>query len=364
MMGSLIAKFLGVFREFYVLSYLEFSQEYSYYLSLIAILSLFTVLGNISILNPILFPIWIKFNQITLPFITSRFIATILTICLIIGVYNLYIISSSHKDLSLIVGTTLILLPLIINSFLYSALIFQEKYKEFSIIAIGNAGIYLITTFLLINQGVHGYLQARWITLIFTSILLLVYLDNKKISYKTLIPISYEQSLDALKALLSVNLVLWFSAILKVTYSLIGSNTEISYITYALIIALSFYTVVGKNINTYALKFQLIDNFKQKNALILNIAMFIIFIGGLFIFRLALTSKLSTFLSSYININDLILTVNFAIILSPVITFLGYYDLLNQSKIRTGISNLLLIKTTSILFSSIVFSRVILKWIS
>ena len=261
-------------------------------------------------------------------------------------------------------GTTLILLPLIINSFLYSALIFQEKYKEFSIIAIGNAGIYLITTFLLINQGVHGYLQARWITLIFTSILLLVYLDNKKISYKTLIPISYEQSLDALKALLSVNLVLWFSAILKVTYSLIGSNTEISYITYALIIALSFYTVVGKNINTYALKFQLIDNFKQKNALILNIAMFIIFIGGLFIFRLALTSKLSTFLSSYININDLILTVNFAIILSPVITFLGYYDLLNQSKIRTGISNLLLIKTTSILFSSIVFSRVILKWIS
>ena len=62
MMGSLIAKFLGVFREFYVLSYLEFSQEYSYYLSLIAILSLFTVLGNISILNPILFPIWIKFS--------------------------------------------------------------------------------------------------------------------------------------------------------------------------------------------------------------------------------------------------------------------------------------------------------------
>lgn len=363
--GTGIAKILGIWREFYVLSSFQFSLDYSYYLSLIAIVSIFTLLGDISILNPILFPRWIKENKITLPIFSNNFLLISLFICVFTSTYNYYLIPTQKHDLLFVIATSTIIFPLIVNSFLYSALVFQEKFKQFSIVAIINSSLYLLTTFLFISDGVSGYLLARWITLLLTFIFLIFFLDQSNIFYKSLPKFSIKQSLNNIKIFFSVNLVLWFSALLKVFFSVFGKNSEITILTYALIIALTFYTVVGKNINTYAIKNQLLENFNFKNSIILNSLLFIFFLTFLIFLKFSVLHNFDFLETLFENKNEVIGTIDTAILLSPFITFLGFFDLYNQSKIKNGFSKSQLLKTTIILsinlLTSILFIWLILR---
>lgn len=362
MVGTAIAKILGIWREFYVLSSFQFSLEYSYYLSLIAIVSIFTLLGDISILNPILFPRWVKQKGITLPIFSKGFLLISLFICVFTSAYNFYLIPAQKQSVLFVIATSTIIFPLIINSFLYSALVFQEKFKQFSIVAIINASLYLLATLLFINKGVSGYLLARWITLLMTFIFLNFFLDQSNIFYGSLPKFSIKKSLNNVKIFFSVNLVLWFSALLKVVFSILGKNSEITILTYALIIALTFYTVVGKNINTYAIKNQLLENFNFKNSIILNSLLFIFFLTFLILLRFFVLYNFDFLVSLFENKNEVISTIDTAILLSPFITFLGFFDLYNQSKIKYGFSKSHLFKTTIILSINLLIS-ILLTWL-
>ena len=120
-LGTLFAKLFGVFREFIIMSEYGYSQEISNYFSLIAILSVLTFFSNTSVINSIAFPIWLKNKDITIR-IDHKIITLIIIICSFLFLYN-SLVFDLYDNVHLKIIISIIVIPLIINSILYSLLI-------------------------------------------------------------------------------------------------------------------------------------------------------------------------------------------------------------------------------------------------
>ena len=213
-LGTLFAKLFGVFREFIIMSEYGYSQEISNYFSLIAILSVLTFFSNTSVINSIAFPIWLKNKDITIR-IDHKIITLIIIICSFLFLYN-SLVFDLYDNVHLKIIISIIVIPLIINSILYSLLIYLDKKKEFFIVSIWNGLVYLLLTYYLIDFGLVGLIYSRLFTLILTIALMIFYVRNDvKIINKNYF-LNFNFIRESFNNFISVNNVLLFAVLRRI----------------------------------------------------------------------------------------------------------------------------------------------------
>ena len=325
--SSTVAKILGFTREIFVISFFGFSLEFSEALSLLAIVSAVTIFSDVSILNPIYFPKWIKKGKVVIG-INTRQILIALTVSAVVFSYNRILIKE-NASLILEILIAFVWIPFFVNMILYSVMVYLEKFNLFKKVSILNATAYLLFMIAGVNAwGVEGYLIARYLTLIITIIFILYY-TGKSISINRL-EINLIEAKKSIVSFVMVNNVLWMVLLIKVVFSNLIMKEMVT-INYALILAMTFYTVFSKNINTASIKKQIITNntpFKVFRWYFLGAAFFLL---GLF-----LIYKLTPYLSSLINYDQapLIKTLWIAMLFTASSVVLGFFDLKNQASIN------------------------------
>ena len=164
-LGTVLAKIFGLLREFLLLSEFGYSQEISTYFSLIAILGIFTFFSDTSIINAIAYPLWIEAKQVIIK-INLKIILIITCLVIFLFFYNYFIFDSiNNNHLKFLISISII--PLILNSILYSILIFLEKKKEDREDGSNRNGYYKITSFGL--MFCENKMKARQSVLIFNN---------------------------------------------------------------------------------------------------------------------------------------------------------------------------------------------------
>lgn len=324
--GTIIAKIFGLLRELLILTEFGYSLEISSYFSLIAVLSIFTFFSDTSIINSIAYPLWIESKKVYLK-INTKISLIIIGVIPLIFFYNYFFFNSiNNNHLKILIAVSVI--PLILNSILYSVLIFLDKKKEFLIIASSNGVIYFFATFYLLEFGLLGLIYSRLITLFLTlAIILIIVKNDVKFFFGEY---AFEKGLiqKSFKRFLNVNNVLLFAITTRLLSSFIFEN-KMAVINYSMLIILTFYTVFSKNLNTQLIKNQI------KEATLNNK------IKGLYFFA-SITFLLLLLLSLVLIPNKIDLlgkTIELAIPLKlsfflflPII-LLGFIDLTQQSEL-------------------------------
>ena len=149
--SSTVAKILGLIREVFVFSFFGFSLEFSEALSLLAIVSAATIFSDVSILNPIYFPKWIKKQEVVIS-LNIRHLLTALTVSAIIFTYNRILIKE-NASFTLEVLISFVWIPVIINSILYSIMVYLEAFSLFRTVSILNALAFLLFMIVGVNVG-------------------------------------------------------------------------------------------------------------------------------------------------------------------------------------------------------------------
>ena len=257
-LGTIFAKLFGIIRELLVLSEFGYSQEISSYFALIAILGVLTFFSDTSIINSVAFPIWLSEKSVVIR-LNYKIILFILIIPFLLFLYN-YIIFDTCNNIHLMMVISIIIIPLVINSILYSVLIYLDKKKEFLLVAFLNGIVYLSLTFVLIEYGVIGLIYSRLIAIIFNVLIILTMVrKDMKIRF-----MDYRLKMDfvekSIVRFVSVNNVLMFVLMTRIFSSLFFKD-QMALINYSMIIILTFYTVFSKNLNSQLIKGQ-IETFK------------------------------------------------------------------------------------------------------
>ena len=329
-LGTVLAKIFGLLREFLLLSEFGYSQEISSYFSLIAILGIFTFFSDTSIINAIAYPLWLEAKQVIIK-INLKIILIITCLVIFLFFYNYFIFDSiNNNHLKFLISISII--PLILNSILYSILIFLEKKKEFLIIAAFNGFLYLVLTFYLIEYDLIGLIYSRLITLLLTLASILVIIkDDFKILFG-----KYDFDRELLKKsvnrFLSVNNVLLFALITRFLSSLLFES-KMAVINYSMLIILTFYTVFSKNMNTQLIKNQIKNSVLSKSSKYLYFAVSIIFMLFLLLALAFIPNKFTILNSSFELLEPLKLSI---FIFAPII-LLGFIDLTRQSQLSNKI---------------------------
>lgn len=324
--GTIIAKIFGLLREVLILSEFGYSLEISSYFSLIAILSIFTFFSDTSIVNSVAYPLWVKSHKV--------YIKLNIKICLIIAgfipvilIYNHFLFGSiNNNHLKILIA--LCVIPLILNSILYSILIFLDKKKEFLIIASLNGMIYFFMTFYLIEFGLLGLIYSRLITLLLTLISILIIVKNDfKIIFGN---IYYDKALiqKSIKRFLNVNNVLLFALSTRILSSIIFES-KMAVINYSMLIILTFYTIFSKNLNAQLIKNQIIKSTLDNNIKLLYFLVSLTFLLLLILSLAILPNEVELLGESIKTTSPLILSI----FLFPPIILLGFLDLKRQSKL-------------------------------
>ena len=323
-LGNIFAKLFGVFRELIIILEYGYSQEINNYFSLIAILSVITFFSNTSVLNSIAFPVWLKNKNIIIR-INNKTITLLIITCSFLYFYN-YMVFKLHDTTHLNIIISIILIPLIINSILYSLLIFLDKKKEFLIVSVWNGFLYLLLTYLLIDFGTIGLIYSRLFTLILTISLTVFYVRNDvKIIFENY-NLKFSFIKDSFFRFISVNNVLLFAVITRIYSSLFFEN-QMALVNYTMLITLTFYTIFSKNLNSQLIKNQILtSNLNNKTKLFywsFSALFFVLLIFGFLYFP----NKLFLF----DNLLELKTPLKLSLFVFIPIAFLGYLDLLFQS---------------------------------
>lgn len=325
--SSTVAKTLGLIREIFVFSFFGFSLEFSETLSLLAIVSAVTIFSDVSILNPIYFPKWIKKQEIVIG-LNTRHLLTALIVSAIIFTYNRILIKENASFI-LEILISFVWIPVIINSILYSAMVYLEEFNLFKKATILNSSAFLLFMIVGVNVGgVEGYVIARYITLILT-ILFILYFVGKSVNVHRF-EIKFSEAKKSIVSFVMVNNVLWMVLVIKVIFSNLIME-EMTTINYALILAMTFYTGFSKIINITSIKNQIITSSTPVKAFKWY------FIGSTFFLScLFFTYKLIPYITFLINYDQTQIkrTILFALLFTVSSTVLGYLDLHNQAVIN------------------------------
>jgi len=325
--SSTVAKILGLIREVFVFSFFGFSLEFSEALSLLAIVSAATIFSDVSILNPIYFPKWIKKQEVVIG-LNIRHLLTALTVSAIIFTYNRILIKE-NASFTLEILISFVWIPVIINSILYSIMVYLEAFSLFRTVSILNALAFLLFMIVGVNVGgVEGYVIARYLTLILT-ILFILYFVGKSVNVRRL-EINFFEAKKSIASFVMVNNVLWMVLIIKVAFSNLIMK-EMATINYALILAMTFYTVFSKNINTTSIKKQIITNSTPVKAFKWYFTGSAFFLSCLFFIY-----KLVPYFTTLVNFDQTQIkrTILMALLFTVSSTVLGYFDLYNQAAIN------------------------------
>lgn len=325
--SSTVAKILGLIREVFVFSFFGFSLEFSEALSLLAIVSAATIFSDVSILNPIYFPKWIKKQEVVIG-LNARHLLTALTLSAIIFTYNRMLIKQ-NASLILEILISFVWIPVIINSILYSAMVYLEEFNLFRTVSILNASAFLLFMIVGVNVGgVEGYVIARYLTLILT-ILFILYFVGKSVNVRRL-ETKFFEAKKSIASFVMVNSVLWMVLIIKVAFSNLIMK-EMATINYALILAMTFYTVFSKSINTTSIKKQIITNSTPVKAFKWYFTGSAFFLSSLFFLY-----KLVPYATTLINYDQTLIkrTVWIAMLFTVSSVLLGFFDLRNQAALN------------------------------
>ena len=324
--GTIIAKIFGLLREVLILSEFGYSLEISSYFSLIAVLSIFTFFSDTSVINSVAYPLWIDSKKVYLK-INTKISLIIIGIIPVIFFYNHLLFDSiNNNHLKILIAVSVI--PLILNSILYSALIFLDKKKEFLIIASLNGIIYFFATFYLLQFGLLGLIYSRLITLFLTLAMILIIVKNDvKFFFGEYV---FEKGLiqKSFKRFLNVNNVLLFAITTRLLSSFIFEN-KMAVINYSMLTILTFYTVFSKNLNTQLIKNQIVKSTLDNNIKSLYLLVSVTFMLLLIISLAILPNEVELLGKSIETASPLMLSI----FLFPPIILLGFLDLKRQSKL-------------------------------
>ena len=330
-LGTIFAKLFGIIRELLILSEFGYSQEISSYFSLIAILGVLFFFSDTSIVNSVAFPIWIKKKGVVIK-LNYKIIITILIIPFVLFLYN-YMLFDSYNKIHLMIVISIITIPLLINSILYSILIYLDKRKEFLIVAFLNGLVYLILTFILIDYGLVGLIYSRLISIIFNVVLILIFV-KKDLKIKFL---NYSMNADFIKKaivrFISVNNVLIFILITRI-FSSFFFKDQMALINYSMLVILTFYTVFSKNLNSQLIKQQIQTFTLSKKIKKIYWYLSSIFFLGILLSMLFLPDNLSIYSYTFKLQEPLKLSL---FLIFPIL-ILGYFDLLFQAKLANKLS--------------------------
>ena len=323
-LGTIFAKFFGLFRELVIIFEYGYSEEINNYFSLIAILSVFTFFSNTSVLNSVAFPVWLKNKNVTIR-INNKTITFFIIICSILYFYN-DIVFNFDDTIHLKIIISIIVIPLVINSLLYSLLIYLDKKKEFLIVSIWNGFLYLLLTYFLIDFGTIGLIYSRLFTLILTIALTSFYVKNDvKIIFENY-SIKYNFIKDSFFRFISVNNVLLFAVVTRMYSSLFFEN-QMALVNYTMLITLTFYTIFSKNLNSQLIKNQ-IESYNLSNKVKLFYwsfsALFFVILIFCFLF---FPNKIFLF-NNLLELSD---PIKLSLFVFIPISLLGYLDLMLQS---------------------------------
>jgi hypothetical protein len=325
--SSTVAKILGLIREFFVFSFFGFSLEFSEALSLLAIVSAATIFSDVSILNPIYFPKWIKKQEVVIG-LNTRHLLTVLIVSALIFTYNRILIKENASFI-LEILISFVWIPVIVNSILYSAMVYLEKFNLFKTVVILNASAFLFFMIVGVNVGgVEGYVIARYITLILT-ILFILYFVGKSVNVRRF-EIKFSEAKKSIFSFVMVNNVLWMVLIIKVVFSNLIMK-EMATINYALILAMTFYTVFSKNINTTSIKKQIITKSTPVSAFKWYFMGSAFFLSSLFFLY-----KVVPYATTLISYDQTLIkrTIWVAMLFTVSSVLLGFLDLKNQAALN------------------------------
>jgi hypothetical protein len=328
-LGTIFAKLFGIIRELLILSKYGYSQEISAYFSVIAILSVLTIFSDISVLNSIAFPIWLKNKTIVIRY-NYKVIIFFILVCSFLFCYN-YFIFPSFDNTHVKIIISLIIIPLVINSILYSLLIYLDKKKEFLIVSAWNGFLYLFLTFILIDYGLVGLIYSRLFTIILTIVLTLVYVHKDVIvsfTNKKKIFTDGRFIKNSLKRFILVNSVLLFSVAMRI-HSSFFFESKMALVNYSMLIGLTFYGVFSKNLNNQLIKYQIKNSVLNPHIKYLYWSLSCLFLLGLVVI-LFFGPNAINFLDYCIEVKEVL---KLSIFLMIPIIILGYLDLLFQSKL-------------------------------
>lgn len=334
-LGTLFAKVAGVLREVVFLFFLGFSNNFSELLSLLAIVSALTILGDTSILNSILFPIWsqnIENKKITINLTYKNlFISVLITSAIFI--YNFLFISNGTYSLGLQFIVSILWILILMSSLGFSVLIYTERFKESKYVSLFNGIVFLGSAFLVLIFSVEGYLYSRILALLFNIVCMYYLLRDKLIitfSFNRLIS-SKINLWTIFSNFFNTNKILWFVVSIRIIFSLFFES-NMAALNYSLVLSLSLYTLFSKNIASVLIKSQiegkeLDKNFKNKYFLIS---------GGFIVCILILYFVVKEINIDFISNQILMIyrTLFYAIISLFMASILGYSDICHQGFIK------------------------------
>jgi hypothetical protein len=360
--SGLIAKFLGLIREFYMLYKFQFSIEFAHYLSIISIISLLGIVNDASVLNSFLFPKWVSDGKISIPFKRYSFYLSVAFIWAIILLYNYLVFGIGPNGILVFILVPGLILPMFVNSYLTSILLYQENFNGFAFISVLNSILHLLLTIYFSGNSIIGYVGVRWLVLIITSGFSYAYLNKNQTWFNYESKLSFKELMNLTMGFVLVNSVVWFTTLTKMIMAIIDIQYSIL-VNYAIIISLSLYSIAGKNFNIVNLKDQIKFKINLKRIKIFTIfygIFFSLFFLLIIILIAHFKSGLGDFTSKVQHLNEIIFLASFYLI---AILLLGYLDLSNQVSLGSNFSIIRLFSALKIfimVLSIAIFSSIIL----
>jgi hypothetical protein len=208
-------------------------------------------------------------------------------------------------------------------------MVYLEKFNLFKTVVILNASAFLFFMIVGVNVGgVEGYVIARYITLILT-ILFILYFVGKSVNVRRF-EIKFSEAKKSIFSFVMVNNVLWMVLIIKVVFSNLIMK-EMATINYALILAMTFYTVFSKNINTTSIKKQIITKSTPVSAFKWYFMGSAFFLSSLFFLY-----KVVPYATTLISYDQTLIkrTIWVAMLFTVSSVLLGFLDLKNQAALN------------------------------
>lgn len=331
LLGAVAAKSFGLIREIVFFNTLGYDTSFSEVLSLLAFTSLIAVFADTSLLNPVLFPTWDKVKKPTIHINPVKSLLTLFLVSIIIFSLNLQFIQNSQSLLVLFL-TSILWIPLIAQGVLYSVLLYTGSYKQFSI-SISSISLSFLLFFLIFkNCGSTGYLYSRSLSIIYGVAVLWIF-SRSKINMK-LEKAQLKNYTASIVNFLNTNNVIWFLILVKLYFAFFETK-QMTVLNYSLVIVLTFYTLVGKNLNALYLRKTILKT-ETSNGYFKRYVV----LGGIFIFLISLTLLFKktalNFLPSSVDEEMFLLTIDHNIILALPLLVLGFLDLINQSRVNNN----------------------------
>ena len=328
--GSVIVKLLGFIREWILYMSFGLEQGYSEYLALLAVVSIFVTTADVSFLNPIFYPVWNKIGVTNT--LNTKTLKTLFLIVFVIFFYNIIFIQTSIPLFSQIIISLYVPIIYRINT-IYSKLIFNNKIRNYTILLLINNLFYLAAAWVAIKTSIETLIILRLFVMVLTLLIGVQFLglnlaDVNNYKDNWLNP-------NSVFKIFKVNIVLFYFIVLKLVWSTF-LPLKMAILNISIVISASFYSIIGKNINTLSLKEQIETKTTSKNTTITYFILSCFFL--IFIMLLIFTLE---FGSNYIQLlkrKDFKQIFIYVSLMSLSCIILGYLDLLNQTKIQEPLS--------------------------